>query len=277
MKDINQVNTLNMFVDSGTGFTASRRYSRAEIYPMHRHEYFEIEIILSGSGMQNLNGETYELKRGTFYFLTNTDFHELHITEPLLNYNISFNMLSAPPNFMKKTLYTSQRVFVPPSNEFHRLCLLAELLENSCSDNIKDTEYSHMLLMCLLGRIGYVLENSTNNSPPALSATIQRIILYLHANFRNDPSIDEIAEYSHLSNNYVSNLFKKETGTPLVKYISNLKISYAKKLLTVTDMSVGEICFESGFGSIPNFMKSFKLNTGYAPLQYRKFFKAVIE
>lgn len=275
MSDINQVNKLNMFVDSGKGFTASRRYSRAETYPMHRHEYFEIEIILSGSGTQNLNGETYELKRGTFYFLTNTDFHELHIAEPLLNYNISFNMLSAPPEFMEKTLYISQRVFTPPPNEFHRLCLLADLLENACSDRLVESEYTHMLLLCLLGRIGTILENSSKNSPPALSATVQQIILYLHANFRNDPSTDEIAEYAQLSKNYMSNLFKKETGIPLVKYISNLKISYAKKLLTVTNMPIGEICFESGYGSIPNFMKSFKLNTGYAPMQYRKNFKEI--
>ena len=86
-------------------------------------KYFEIEIVVWGSGKQNLNGEIYDLKRGSVYFLTNPDFHEIIISEPLLNDNISMDMLSVSPEFMKKSLSSTQRVFAPPPDEFQKALL----------------------------------------------------------------------------------------------------------------------------------------------------------
>ena len=236
----------------------------------HRRQYFEIEIVLSGSGKQNLNGEIYDLKRGSVYFLTNTDFHEIIISEPLLNYNISMDMLSVSPEFMKKSLSSTQRVFAPPPDEFKRLCLLAELLEDASSKykHINPT-YSQMLLSCLLLQMSELFDPEVKNKI-GVSSVIQNVILYLHANFRNNPSLDEVADFAQLSRNYISNLFKKETGMTLIKYCTTLKIGYAKRLLSITDMPITDICFDCGFSSIPNFIRTFNLNTGRSPQKYRK-------
>lgn len=270
MKKWELVNQTNKYIGKNKNFYVSRRYSTEETYAMHRHEYFEVEIVLTGSGMQNLNGELYPLRRGIVYFLTNTDFHELKIKEPLLNYNISMNLLSVSPEFMKKSLTTTQRVFTPGSSEFNRLCLLAELLENASAELSTAAQYSSMLLYCFLDRLGTLVDTSEKINTPTVSSAIQDVILYIHANFRNDPSLDELADFAHLSRNYMSNLFKKETGITLIKYISALKIEYAKKLLTITDMAITDICFDCGFRSIPNFIRSFKLQTGCSPQEFRK-------
>lgn len=264
------VNNAGRYIGKHKNFYASRRYANAESYPMHRHEYFEIEIVLSGSGKQNLNGEIYDLKRGSVYFLTNTDFHEIIISEPLLNYNISMDMLSVSPEFMKKSLSSTQRVFAPPPDEFKRLCLLAELLEDASSKykHINPT-YSQMLLSCLLLQMSELFDPEVKNKI-GVSSVIQNVILYLHANFRNNPSLDEVADFAQLSRNYISNLFKKETGMTLIKYCTTLKIGYAKRLLSITDMPITDICFDCGFSSIPNFIRTFNLNTGCSPQKYRK-------
>lgn len=264
------VNKTDRFIGEHKNFYASRRYASETLYPMHRHEYFEIEIVLSGSGKQNLNGEMYDIKRGTVYFLTNTDFHELYITEPLLNYNISINMLSMSPEFMKKSLSTNQRLFIPEPDIFKRLCLLAELLEDA-SSKYKQTNpsYTKMLFSCLLLQMNELFD-SEKSPKTGISSVVQNVILYLHANFRNNPSLDDIAAFAQLSRNYISNLFKKETGITLVRYCINLKILYAKRLLALTDMPVTDICFDCGFSSIPNFIRTFNLHTGYSPQKYRK-------
>lgn len=264
------VNKSDKFIGEDKNFYASRRYSKAKTYPMHRHEYFEIEIVLSGSAKQNLNGEMYDLKRGSVYFLTNTDFHELIITEPLLNYNISMNLLSVSPEFMKKSLSATQRVFVPAPDQFKRLCLLAELIEET-SSNYRNTNpsYSRMLLSCLLLQMSELFDSDIKNKI-GVSSVIQNVILYLHANFRNNPSLDEVADFAQLSRNYLSNLFKKEIGMTLIRYCAALKIGYAKRLLSITDMPITDICFDCGFNSIPNFIRTFNLHTGCSPQKYRK-------
>ena len=264
------VNNAGKYIGKHKNFYASRRYANAESYPMHRHEYFEIEIVLSGSGKQNLNGEVYNLKRGSVYFLTNTDFHEIIISEPLLNYNISMDMLSVSPEFMKKSLSSTQRVFTPPPDEFKRLCLLAELLEDASSKYQHiNPSYSQMLLSCLLLQMSELFDSEVKNKI-GVSSVIQNVILYLHANFRNNPSLDEVADFAQLSRNYISNLFKKETGVTLIKYCTALKLGYAKRLLSITDMPITDICFDCGFSSIPNFIRTFNLNTGCSPQKYRK-------
>lgn len=264
------VNKAGQYIGAHKDFYASRRYSKAKTYSMHRHEYFEIEIVLSGSGKQNLNGEMYDLKRGSVYFLTNTDFHELIISEPLLNYNISMNLLSVSPEFMEKSLSATQRVFTPKPGEFKRLCLLAELLEDASSNYLHiNQSYSGMLLSCLLLQMSALFDEDIKNKI-TVSSVIQSVILYLHANFRNNPSLDEVADFAQLSRNYLSNLFKKETGMTLIKYCTALKISYAKRLLALTDMPVTDICFDCGFSSIPNFIRTFNLHIGCAPQKYRK-------
>ena len=58
-------------------------------------------------------------------------------------------------------------------------------------------------------------------------------------------------------------------GITVFRYLAELRIDYAKKLLDSTGDSVTEICFSCGYTSIPNFMKDFKRITGMSPLKYK--------
>lgn len=58
---------------------------------LHAHEYFEIEIIESGTGRLSLNGNEYEISRGSAYLLSPSDFHEIKTDGTLTLWNISFD------------------------------------------------------------------------------------------------------------------------------------------------------------------------------------------
>ena len=65
-------------------------------------------------------------------------------------------------------------------------------------------------------------------------------------------------------------LFKKITGTTIVKFINFLKAAKAKKLLVETDRSLLSVCMEVGFADTDYFSKWFKKQEGIAPSAYRK-------
>ncbi len=97
-----------------------------------------------------------------------------------------------------------------------------------------------------------------------------QIIKYIHENFRSDLSAKEIADSFHLNPGYVSQLFKKETGNTLVKYITSLRIEEAERLLESTELSVEAISDTCGFNDYFYFLKTFKKYTGSSPSQYRR-------
>ncbi len=80
---------------------------------------------------------------------------------------------------------------------------------------------------------------------------------------------DMIAGEFSLHPGYLGQLFSKETGTTVTKYISEVRLNEAAKLLNTTDESVGKIGEKVGFASEKYFLKKFKECFGMTPGEYR--------
>ncbi len=85
------------------------------------------------------------------------------------------------------------------------------------------------------------------------------------------PTVSYVADKVNLSQNYLSDLLKKETGRSAKDHINNILISQAKsKLLENRDYTVAEIAYSMGFKYPHYFIRLFKAKTGLTPQQYRK-------
>ncbi len=93
---------------------------------------------------------------------------------------------------------------------------------------------------------------------------------YLLDNFKHDISLEKIATVANLSDAAFCRYFKLHTRKTLSEFVNELRISYACKLLKQKEMTVLQVCFESGFNSISYFNRQFKLQTGVSPLKYQK-------
>lgn len=80
----------------------------------------------------------------------------------------------------------------------------------------------------------------------------------------------DVADAVHLDADYLSKLFKKETGISMLKYIHKERIHLAGKLLMMTDQSVSDIAMQTGYTNASHFATAFKKETGMSPLEYRK-------
>lgn len=94
---------------------------------------------------------------------------------------------------------------------------------------------------------------------------------FIAKNFKDSSlSIGLVADHLGKSTYYVSRLIKSNLNISYIDYVSSLRLSYAKKLLVETDMTVERIVREIGYLNVPSFHKKFKKNVGVAPLEYRK-------
>ncbi|MFC4600537.1 response regulator transcription factor [Cohnella hongkongensis] len=107
-----------------------------------------------------------------------------------------------------------------------------------------------------------------NNAP--LSRNVEKMIQYIHENYALDLSLDQIAEHVYLHPNYISSLFRKETGITFIHYLHLYRIQKAKQLMTKhQEMSLHQISEKVGYENVRHFFSIFKKYCGVTPGDYR--------
>ena len=101
---------------------------------------------------------------------------------------------------------------------------------------------------------------------------VYKVIRYLDEHFKEKISLEKIANNFHISQSYLSHIFKSETGMSVLKYAMQLKIGEAQSLLIKSDYPIGDISYQLNFNDNSHFNIMFKKYTGLSPSQYRSYF-----
>ena len=64
--------------------------------------------------------------------------------------------------------------------------------------------------------------------------------------------------------------FKQATGSTIISYITQARISKACEMLIHSDKQIVQIALDCGFSNLSNFNRQFKKGVGCAPTQYKK-------
>lgn len=109
------------------------------------------------------------------------------------------------------------------------------------------------------------------------SPLVQNIVMLIDADLSGDLSLSVMAEKFNVNPSYLSNLFKKDTGTTLTSYVAEKRIARAKYLLETTTYQIQQISHECGILDVNYFTKLFKKHSGLTPKQYRENLHYAIE
>ena len=248
------------------------RKKKLKSYPLHWHDCFEIELILEGRIRQTLNGEVYELGKGDIYLLNPTDFHEIEVLEPTVAYNLMFTENIISDEFVKSILSIGGNIILSLSpEEFESTSfLLSQTVKEFEGGRKYSNTYIHSLLECIFIMIMRKYDGEITSTEGENESNVQKALLFMHGHFRENPSMEQAAKVANLNASYFSNLFHQRTGKTYKQYLSELKLSYSKKLLRSSKLSVTEICFACGFNSLSNYLREFKRTYGKTPGDYRK-------
>ena len=97
----------------------------------------------------------------------------------------------------------------------------------------------------------------------------QLIMQYIHQHIDQDLSVSELAEMAGKTPEYLTKVFKKNTGMTLKKYIDHEKMEAAKVLLKTTQLPVTIISGYVGYSNYSNFTRSFRQIVGCTPSEFR--------
>ena len=133
-------------------------------------------------------------------------------------------------------------------------------------ENLSASDLSRLLSDMVREYCAYVREYSLKEYSPL----VQKVINHINLNLNTELSLKSLAAMCYISPSYLSNLFKRETGTTLIDYINTQRTQRAAHLLVGTKQSVAAIAAQVGILDVNYFARLFKKALGQTPTQYRR-------
>ena len=93
---------------------------------------------------------------------------------------------------------------------------------------------------------------------------------YIMARFRHPILLQEVARIVNLTPQSFCRFFKSRTRKTFSRFLNEVRVGYACKLMSEEHLNISDICFQSGFNNLSNFNRQFKKIVNKSPLKYRK-------
>ncbi len=263
--------------------------------PLHTHDYVQIAYVVRGVCSHLFNGKLLTASKGDMFVIPPSVEHRLETFEDktfdLVLLDFLPLLLDERLEPLSQSLYgrlteeggdagqaaegMQPWVHIPPNKQS-----LVEQLLQDIQDEFEHKEEGYQLSIRLnLAKLLLLLERerrkASRPSPgPAAVHPHHRqfdlIVRYVHENYGQDISLEEVAGMAGMAPTYFSHSFKKEIGLSFVEFVHEVRIERAKELIRQQSRTMTDICYEVGFRHLSHFIRTFKKRTGLTPTAYRK-------
>lgn len=266
----------DQYMDSLSSFRMYRQTLDQEI-GTHWHQFYELGLVVSGTGAHHINGIPFRLERGHAFLMTPADFHRI-VPGPgqtLRLYNLIFTerMISDELTerlFERGNAYHceyGEKEYADAEHEFERIVResgdwreLSGIVVKGCIERL-------LVDLCR----GCSSADTAASKEPILSMhpSIRKALVYVQHHFREPLLLEDVARFSGLSVNYFSESFRKQTGQTFQTHVRDRRLGFAKSLIEATDLPITEICYAAGFNTLTYFVRAFKARYQMSPRKLR--------
>lgn len=236
-------------------------------YPLHGHDFFELELIISGCGHQWINNEYVPLTPGSLYLCTPSDIHRVESEEPL--HIISIHFL---PEIARQMMLPQDLTACTARLEDENFTFFSNLAFTVLDEKKQKLPYLNQKLMSVtMLLLVDLLRKGTPVRLPAAGQHIQVALKYIAEAYTNPKlHMHDAAQISGLSDSHFSTLFNTIVGCSFPEYLTSYRLRHAITLLADPDISVTDAAYESGFSTLAHFFRCFRTAYGCTPKQFRQ-------
>ena len=245
---------------------------------LHTHkDYYELFLVTKGPIKYYINGETMILKTMDMSIVRPSDKHRffcaknnksiqhmnLAVDCDYFNYFVPF----VTPDLKEKIDNENEHILIHLSeDQFNYLNHLKKLVNTIPTDDVYQKKTALNLILFNMLSFFNMFSHEKPSYPLWFASMLDEIS---KPHFLNK-NVSELYALCPYSSPIVIKTFKDYLNTTPVRYLRNLKMTYAKNLLLTTDYNTLDICTRIGFDSLSHFNHVFKDFYGTTPTEYRK-------
>ncbi|MGI6176496.1 MAG: AraC family transcriptional regulator [Christensenellales bacterium] len=240
-------------------------------HPMHAHDNIaDIVLVTGGSGTLYYNNRKYATQKGDLLVFNMDTLHgEVSDAEdPRRSISISFTNIKINGLPYNHILPESVFPVLKTGDMFEVIYELILLMKKEFEKKAPGFAVAgQQFAVCLLSLMQQLLWNPVEIEPMQEEddSLGLRIKEYIDEHYRENIRLEDIATAFHFSPYYLSHVFKEYSGFTINQYVIQRRIGEAQRLLSDTDMSIGDIARRVGYDNLNHFYVMFKKNKKYSP------------
>lgn len=247
-------------------------------YELHDHSAVEILLTLEGSVTYTVDDIVYQVRKGEVLIIPPDMQHSLSMGEESSRYLFLFEPegILSMRDIKTLTPYFHRPFHLRDGSEAHVRIreLLLKLKDVYEKRELMWNTVCYSYLLRVYAILGQRYLNGVRNRIPdggriVESEVITASMTYINNHYKQDLSLEDVAEFAGFSRYYFSRSFKKQTGYSFKDYLCEKRLQVATDLLIRTDKSMKDVAAESGFGSVATFNRVFREKKGCTPTQFR--------
>lgn len=233
---------------------------------LHWHDVYEIHMIVRGEQHYEIDGVTYELGRNEFIIISPKTRHRVVFSSAnLVKYSVTFNA----GNLLENSLYHGEIT----ESIINSIEFIAEEYKQKKSSSFSLIENRVFEILVLLLRISGYKEKTVKSEKNPSDYQLGLAKKFISDNIEHGLSVEDVADYCHISSRQLSRIFVCAEGISPAKYICGEKMKKISEYLKNSDLSLKQISEKFSYADEYYFNAAFKKYFGIPPLAYRKMYQ----
>lgn len=242
----------------------------------HMHNYFEVDLVLSGRCTVVVDGHTDTLGPEDVITINGHTSHELRSTDCTL-VCIQFEQ-----SLFEQTLPDPQhpQFFCNSSVQGDNAAfqsirtLVARIVKNNADQQqgyeLRNWAYIYELMDVMYNNFRVHHTHARDVQSHRHAARVTQIARLVREHHTENLSLSQLAEMVHLSAPYLSKFFDQQFGMTFLNYLTQIRLNHAVDELLNTDHIIEDVSADSGFPNSHAFVQAFKKEFGVLPSVYRR-------
>lgn len=230
---------------------------------------FQLLYGSKGSGVLRMGNDSFSVNTGAGFFLFPETAHEYFPARGIWETNwITFSGGAARE--IVTALGVSDNGPITLSDPAFFAAGLNDLLRTARTATPESGARCSAILYSILTELGFSAHAKANPRTAAALERLQPVITLIDRSFSAPLTLDDLADAAEVSPQYLCRLFQAALGMRPFAYLTLRRVQHAKNLLTETDLPVGDIAADSGFGSSNYFCATFRRTERISPEEFRR-------
>lgn len=256
---------------------ASIFISNVNKIPYHTHTTYELLLMLSGELLVTINSEDTLVREGDLLLIDRMTLHSYSPVTECIHVVCQIDILSlmnqeeaSLPHFLVNSTLS------PHNDAYHHLRHLIVKLIDAQSQNDQNTgskgvlyEIMSELILNFTAEDGVPCHSTGNANEDRQNS----LVSYIMEHYRENLTMNHLAEEFNLSVPYLSAFFKKQIGITFTEYYNSIRLDRATNEMLALDDSIENIAHNNGFSDSRTFVKLFQNKYKMRPSAYRKVIK----